>query len=122
MSALRPTRCLVLVIALAAGCGKKAPECEAVVDHLMTVLKQGLTGHDGMQLASRKGLIDTCEGKHYSDDMRNCLMATKDLQGMSDCQNKFAPPPPAPGGPPGPGAPPAPAPAPSAATAGSTAP
>jgi hypothetical protein len=92
---------LVVALLLVAACKKDdpGPPCPQVQDHVLELMKQGLTGHDAVQLGNRKQMIDLCEQRPFSKETRTCLLAAKDLDGLARCQQKPArppaPPPPA---------------------------
>ena len=76
-----------LVLLFVACKSDPGPPCDKVVDHMNEVMKQNMpSGHDGMQTNSRKTDIEFCEQKKFSKDMRECLLAAKDIQGIADCQ------------------------------------
>jgi hypothetical protein len=87
-----------LVGILFAACKKDdpGPPCAQVVDHILDVSKQGLTGHGTLELGNRKLMIEHCETRKLSADARRCIVAAKDLAGLAEC-NKLEPPPPTPG-------------------------
>ena len=79
------TRFLLLV--LVACRDDPGPPCDKVVDHMNEVMKQQMpAGHDGMQANSRKTDIQFCEDKKFSKQMRQCLLAAKDIAGIAECQ------------------------------------
>jgi len=92
---------LALALALAlAGCSKSAgkgpdpgPTCGEIVDNIMTVTKQQLTGHGRLELQNRQVMIDTCEGRKLTPTERTCLATAKDLTGIAACTPKPATPP-----------------------------
>jgi hypothetical protein len=77
---------LVLAIALL-GCGKpdSGPACPQVVDHMLEVTKQQLTGHGNLELGNRKQMIETCEQRKLTAAQRNCMMAAKTLTALGEC-------------------------------------
>ena len=95
MTAMRALLLATLLVA----CSKKedpGPTCEQVVDHVLTVSKQVLVGHEGMNGAGdRKAMLDQCAQHNMSKELRECLMAGKDLDGLGACY-KHAPQPPKP--------------------------
>jgi hypothetical protein len=100
---------LVVSMVVAGACKNKddGPSCAQVVDHMLDVLKQGLTGHGTIEVSDRQQRIQYCEQHQLSVDARRCLFAAKDLATFGDCYAKYAPKPDSPA--------PAPAPAPSPA-------
>ena len=66
------------------------PACPEVVDHMLVVMKQGLTGHDGVQLGNRQQMIDQCEQRKMSADERTCLRAAKTLAELASCRKPAA--------------------------------
>lgn len=101
-----------LLVAVLFACSKKedpGPTCDQVVDHVLTVSKQLLVGHEGLGGATdRKAMLDQCAKRNMSKELRECLVAAKDLDGLGNCY-KHAPQPPRPRTP-VPVAPPPPAP------------
>jgi small lipoprotein (TIGR04454 family) len=84
---------MILVFAALAACGGKkdddgAPTCAQVVDHLLTVTKQQLAGHAGMEQKMRKQMIDHCETS-VSPDARHCLINAKTLDALADCKQRY---------------------------------
>jgi hypothetical protein len=86
------TRLLVLAL-LVVGCkhDDPGPPCAQVVDHMLGIMKQGLTGHDALQLGNRKTMIDHCERKNFSKEARLCLVGATDLAGIASCQKLVTP-------------------------------
>jgi hypothetical protein len=85
-----PFRALILALAVAlGGCANKkadpGPACPAVVDHMLAVMKQGLTGHDAVDLGNRKQMIEQCEARNMSAAERRCLVEAKDLSALAAC-------------------------------------
>jgi hypothetical protein len=78
---------LLLAIALF-GCNKgdTGPACPQVVDHMLEVTKQQLTGHGNLELGNRKQMIETCEQRKLTPAQRNCMMAAKTLAALGECQ------------------------------------
>lgn len=76
----------ILVAMLAVGCNKPAagPPCDKVVDHLLEVTKQGLTGHGGAELGNRQQLIDTCIARK-TPAYDACALKANDLNGLAAC-------------------------------------
>ncbi len=89
----------LLIAVLLLACSKKddlGPTCEQVVDHVQTVSKQVMVGHPGMDGADqRKAMLDQCAQHNMSKELRECLVAAKDLDGLGACY-KHAPQPPRP--------------------------
>lgn len=76
------------------------PPCDKVVDHMLVVMKQGLTGHGDLEMANKQQMIDQCESRKLSAAERNCMLAAKDLAGLAACRPRPATPTPtAPAGP-----------------------
>lgn len=78
-----------LVAGTVTACSKPAPDpgpsCAQVVDHMLEVTKQQLTGHGDMELGNRKTMIAQCEQRTLSADQRRCLVAAKDLTAIAAC-------------------------------------
>ena len=94
---LRVMRGLLVAFVLLTGCkqdAKKAPDpgpaCPEVVDHMLEIMKQGLTGHDGMQLGNRQQMIDQCETRKMTAEERKCLRAAKTLGDLASCRKPAA--------------------------------
>lgn len=86
----------VLVLPFAAGCSKKAdngPACPEVVDHMVIVMKEGLKGHESVNLGDRQQMITQCEQRKMSPSVRRCLATAKDLAALSSCRPATPPPP-----------------------------
>ena len=77
---------LVFVIVIAIGCNKQdpGPPCDQVVDHLLDVTKQQLTGHGGAELGNRAKLIAECK-ERKSPAYNRCALGAKDLTGLAEC-------------------------------------
>jgi hypothetical protein len=88
---------LALVLSWLAACPQheskldQGPPCEQVVDHMLVVMKQGLTGHDDVQLGNRKQMIEHCQARNMSSAHRKCLAAATRLEDLSTCQKQHAP-------------------------------
>ena len=77
---------LLLVASFAIACQKdQGPACSQVVDHILDVTKQGLTGHGNEELGNRKQMIEHCD-KTLSKAARTCIAAAKDLEGLAGCR------------------------------------
>src|SRR5512147_520566 len=83
-------RCMLLALLAVAACKKSdpGPACGKLVDHMLEVTKQSMPGHDMQDFGDRKAMIDQCEKRNMSREMRNCLMAAKTLADLGDCQSK----------------------------------
>lgn len=83
-------RALLIALVLATGCAKKkadpGPSCAQVVDHMMVVMKQGMAGHDSVELANRQQMIDQCEQRKLSAKERRCMAEAKDLSALASCR------------------------------------
>ena len=82
-------RLSVLVLLLATACQKKedpGPPCDRVVDHMLELTKQVLVGHESMTKSMRAQAIAQCEQRNMSKEMRECILAAKDTQGLSACR------------------------------------
>jgi len=89
-------RALLLVAILATGCSKSSkpdpgPSCDQVVDHMLVVMKQGLTGHDDLALGNKKQMVEQCESRKLSAKERRCLLEAKDLAGLASCRDAKPP-------------------------------
>lgn len=87
---------LLALLVAAAGCSKKekadpGPPCDQVVDHMLVVMKQGLTGHDDLALGNKKQMVEQCESRKLSAKERRCLLEAKDLAGLASCRDAKAP-------------------------------
>jgi hypothetical protein len=95
-----------LALVLTLGCSKKSdngPACPEVVDHMVVVMKEGLKGHESVNLGDRGQMITQCEQRKMSPSVRRCLATAKNLEALASCR-------PAPSGPPPSAAPPQPLP------------
>lgn len=87
----------VLSLALIA-CSKKAadgPACGAVVDNMMAVTKQQMTGHGELEVQNRTVMVEQCEKRKLTAAQRTCLAGAKDLAAIAACTPRPTPPPPA---------------------------
>jgi hypothetical protein len=89
LSAMRALLVTSLLAALAA-CSKpdNGPGCPAVVDHMLEVMKAGLTGHDSVALGDREQMIQQCEQRKMTPAERRCLAAAKTLSDLATCRPK----------------------------------
>lgn len=78
---------LVLALALL-GCNKgdTGPQCPQVVDHMLEVTKQQLTGHGNLELGNRTQMIKVCEDRKLTAAQKQCIMSAKTLPALGDCQ------------------------------------
>ena len=88
-------RALLLATSLLAvtACKKAndGPACPAVVDHMLEVMKAGLTGHDSLALGNRDQMIQQCEQRKMSATERRCLANAKTLGDLASCRPNKAP-------------------------------
>lgn len=107
---------LFVVALLACGSSKKkedpGPTCSQVVDHMLEIMKGGLTGHGNVEMGNRQQMLDQCESRKLTPTQRKCMLAANNIATLANCS---APPKPLPTAPAGP----ATAPATPAAPAGS---
>lgn len=75
------------------------PTCDQVVDNLLAVTKQQLTGHGDLELGNRKAMLDQCEQRALTAAQRRCLATAKDLSAIQACTPRAKP---GAGSPPGP--------------------
>jgi hypothetical protein len=96
----------LVVLAVLAACSKPpapGPSCAQITDHMLEITKQQLAGHGDQQLGDRSVMIEQCEKRKLSREVRDCLMAAKTLAAIAACQPaKPAPRAPAPGAAPAP--------------------
>jgi len=89
MSRIALLASISLSLALAAvGCAKKSadgPSCGAVVDNMMAVTKQQLTGHGELEVQNRTAMIEQCEKRDLTAAQRTCLVGAKDLAQIAAC-------------------------------------
>jgi hypothetical protein len=80
-------RNLVVAIVLLGGCGKsdEGPSCDKVVDNMMAVTKQALTGHGNMELQNKQAMVDQCTARKMTAAQRTCLVSAKDLAAIAAC-------------------------------------
>lgn len=89
---------VALVAATLGACGKKSddgPACGAVVDNMMTVTKQQMTGHGQLEVQNRGVMVEQCEKRKLTAAQRTCLVAAKDLPAIAACTPRPSAPPPA---------------------------
>lgn len=81
-------RAFLLVILV--GCGGKndpGPPCDKVVEHMLEVTKQQLTGHETANFSQqRKAMIAQCEQRNMSLEMRTCLLGTQTIADIAKCR------------------------------------
>ena len=84
MSRLALLASLSLVVV---ACSNKAdgPPCGAVVDNMMAVTKQQMTGHGELEVQNRSVMIEQCEKRNLTGSQRTCLVAAKDLAQIAAC-------------------------------------
>lgn len=79
----------LLVLALAA-CGSKkdpGPTCEQVVDHMLSVTKTQLPGHEMTNLGNqKKAMVAQCEARNMDNDVRTCLMGATTISEIAKCR------------------------------------
>ncbi len=94
---------VLLAVISASACSKKAedkgPACPEVVDHMVVVMREGLKGHESVNLGDRTQMIEQCEKRNMSAAERRCMATAKDLATLASCRPK-KPAPTAPGQPP----------------------
>jgi len=94
---LRTTLFALLSLAVV-GCSKKSadgPACGAVVDNMMAVTKQQMTGHGELEVQNRTVMVEQCEKRKLTAAQRTCLVAAKDLPAIAACTPRPTTPPPA---------------------------
>jgi len=77
-------RLLLLAVLAAAGCSSDPPSCTAVTDHTLELTVQKYPAHGDMLKTERGALIKRCETE-LDAKARRCMMAAKDLDGISAC-------------------------------------
>lgn len=73
---------------LGAACSKKSddgPSCDKVVDNMMAVTKQQLSGHGGIEVQNKKAMVEQCLARKMPAEQRQCLATAKDLTGIAGC-------------------------------------
>lgn len=87
-SVVRSLLAAALACSLAA-CAKAKPApdptCDQVVDNMLAVTKQQLTGHGDLELGNRKVMIAQCEQRALTAAQRRCLATAKDLAAIAGC-------------------------------------
>jgi hypothetical protein len=91
-------RVLLLALLVASGCSKKkaednGPACPEVVDHMVKVMREGLKGHESVNLGDRDQMIDQCEKRNMTAQERRCMLTAKDLGALASCRPNKQPPP-----------------------------
>ncbi len=95
---LRIAQLALLSLAVVA-CGKKSdegPACGAVVDNMMAVTKQQMTGHGELEVQNRTVMVEQCEKRSLTPAQRTCLVAAKDLAAIAACTPRPTTTPPSP--------------------------
>jgi len=92
---------LISVFVLLAACGnskkggEEGPPCGAIVDHINDLTKT-IPGHetvnDPRMGTDRPSMIKLCEQRHYSAEAKECILASKDQDGLADCLHKYVKP------------------------------
>jgi hypothetical protein len=81
---------LALAIVLGVGCKKteneKVPTCAEVSAKLAAVTKIAYPGHGDMEMGSSKRDVEACEIRKPTAKERRCIMAAKDLAGVTACR------------------------------------
>ncbi len=60
---------------------------------MVIVMKEGLKGHESVNLGDRQQMITQCEQRKMPPSVRRCLATAKDLVALSSCRPATAPPP-----------------------------
>jgi hypothetical protein len=88
-------RCLwMITIPLLIACGGKkdadGPTCEQVTDHILEVSKQQMMGHEGINVGGgqRKAMIEQCEKRVMTLEVRTCLMGAKTIAEIATCRGR----------------------------------
>jgi len=79
----------IAVLVILVGCSKKesGPTCEQVVDHMLTVTKTQLMGHEGANFTQqKKAMVAQCEQRNYNAEMRTCLLTTETISDIAKCR------------------------------------
>ena len=86
-------RKLVLIVVLLGACAKKpdGPPCGAVVDNMMAVTKQQMTGHGELEVQNRTVMVEQCEKRNLTAAQRTCLVTAKDLAAIAACTPRPTP-------------------------------
>ena len=85
---------VVLLVVLVAACSKKSddgPTCGAVVDNMMAVTRQQMTGHGELEVQNRTVMIEQCEKRNLTGAQRTCLTVAKDLAAIAACTPRPTP-------------------------------
>ena len=86
---------IAALLALAAGCSKKAPDCDAEIgkgmDSYTALLKQKTSNPDALLIASklREATIERCKADKWTVDVVTCYGAIKTPQDIQRCQDKL---------------------------------
>jgi len=78
---------ITLALVSLAACAKKpeGPPCSAVVDNMMSVTKQQMTGHGDLEVQNRGAMVEQCEKRNLTGSQRACLVEAKDLAAIAAC-------------------------------------
>jgi hypothetical protein len=85
MSRLLAASLLLFAGACSKSTSDKGPPCATVVDNMMAVTKQAMSGHGDLELQNRKVMIDQCEKRSLTAAQKTCLATAKDLAGIAAC-------------------------------------
>ena len=86
---------IAALLALAAGCSKKAPDCDVEIgkgmDSYTTLLKQKTSNPDALLIASklREATTERCKADKWTAEVVTCYGAIKTPQDIQRCQDKL---------------------------------
>lgn len=94
-------RAMLLALLLTSACGKKSseppvPTCGQIVDNMLVVMKQGMTGHGGLEMGNREQMVKQCESRKLTPEAKRCMLGAKDLTQLASCSSPPKPMPTAP--------------------------
>jgi hypothetical protein len=89
MRTITSLACSFGFVAMLAGCNKtaeKVPTCAELSAKLSEVTKIAYPGHGDVEMGNSKRDIEACEARAPKPAERRCIMAAKDLAGVTACR------------------------------------
>lgn len=85
-------RATLLALLLTSACSKKTseppvPTCSQIVDNMLVVMKQGMTGHGGLEMGNREQMVKQCESRKLTPEAKRCMLVAKDLTQLASCSS-----------------------------------
>ena len=79
---------LVFVLAACGGKEDPGPSCAALTDHLLSITTGMLPGPSGSAQVPRDLMIQRCEEKHYTPQVRTCMLAAATIVAAGACSSE----------------------------------